>query len=140
MLTDKSMLECAFEAIGENDGEMSFFDIFEAVSKRLEMTDEEKEALIGSLYTNLTLDGRFVALTDNHWDLRSRHTYDKVHIDVNDVYTDVDETEADEEDVREEKKYNAEIEGRVLSDDEEETEDGEEGEKPLSEDVVSLVG
>ena len=37
-----------------------------------------------------TQTGRFVTLGENTWDLRSRHTFDKVHIDMNDVYSDVD--------------------------------------------------
>jgi DNA-directed RNA polymerase delta subunit len=34
------------------------------------------------------LDGRFVFLGDNLWDLRSRQTFDKVHIDMKDAYSD----------------------------------------------------
>ena len=44
-----------------------------------------------STITQLTLDGRFVTLGENVWDLRIRHTFDKVHIDMNEVYSDDEE-------------------------------------------------
>lgn len=40
----------------------------------------EKESLF---YTNITLDGRFITVGENNWDLRSRHKFDEVHIDMN---------------------------------------------------------
>ena len=48
-----------------------------------------------------------VALTlgENKWDLRSRHTFDKVHIDMKDVYSDMDTSDSDSEEVEEE-EYN----------------------------------
>ena len=48
-------------------------------------------------YTNITLDGRFITVGENRWDLRSRHKFDEVHIDMNDIYAD-DEEDASEED------------------------------------------
>ena len=32
------------------------------------------------------------------WDLRSRHKFDEVHIDMNDIYADEEEDTSDEED------------------------------------------
>ena len=43
----------------------------------------------------IILDGRFITVGENNWDLRSRHTFSEVHIDMNDIY-------AEEEDVPEE--------------------------------------
>ena len=50
-------------------------------------------------YTNITLDGRFITVGENAWDLRSRHKFSDVHIDMNDIYADEEETEELEEDV-----------------------------------------
>ena len=75
--------------------------------KEAELSEEAAAKKVSSFYTNLMLDGRFVTLGENNWDLRSRHTFDKVHIDMKDVYSDVEieEEEAEEED-EEEKEYN----------------------------------
>ena len=50
-------------------------------------------------YTNITLDGRFITVGENACDLRSRHKFSDVHIDMNDIYADEEETEELEEDV-----------------------------------------
>jgi DNA-directed RNA polymerase subunit delta len=140
----KSMLDCAYEVmVGVKKG-MTFQDLYEGLAKQLSMSDDEKKSHLGEFYTELTLDGRFVALTDNFWDLRARHTYDKVHIDVNDVYSDVEQADEDEEDAEEEKEYNAAVEGKpVVGETTPEPEEaGEESveEKPTDLDVESLVG
>ena len=67
----------------------------------IELTDEESLAKIAQFYTNLSLDGRFVTLGNNEWDLRKNQTYDKVHIDMNDVYSDIEEETAANRDVEE---------------------------------------
>ena len=77
------------------------------------------------------LDGRFVTLGENIWDLRSRHTFDKVHIDMKDVYSDVEtEDEDSEEQEDEEKEYNevfgeSKEEADVETEEEETTEEKE---------------
>ena len=55
---------------------------------------------MSKFYTHLLLDGRFVTLCENMWDLRDRQPYDKIHIDLNAVYADVEEgsDESDDED------------------------------------------
>ncbi len=93
MRKDKSMLDEAYDIVTENGQPMVFADLVSEVAANLEMSDEEKLSRLGAFYTDLSLDGRFVALTDNTWDLRIRHTYDKVHINVNEVYSDDSEEE-----------------------------------------------
>ena len=62
------------------------------------MSKEDVDARISQFYTNLSLDGRFVVLQDNYWELRERVPFEKVHIDMNDAYNDVEEAEEDEDD------------------------------------------
>ncbi len=141
MNNQKSMLDVAHEVMTASNHELTFQELYDAVVKALDMNEAERDERIGDFYTQLTLDGHFVALTDNKWDLRSRHTYDKVHIDVNDVYTDVDESDDDEEDKKEEKEYNAEIEGKLLEPDEEGMPSSEEGlEEKAPEETLSSLG
>ncbi|MFA6851985.1 MAG: hypothetical protein WCR34_02380, partial [Bacilli bacterium] len=49
--------------------------------------------------------------------LRSRHTFDKVHIDMKDVYSDVEAPDDDEEEEIEEKEYNEIFEEKQTEDD-----------------------
>ena len=94
-----SLPETAYQVLLKESEPIKFADLFAKVCEIGELSEEEKAQFIGHFYTDLSLDGRFVALVDNTWDLRSRHTYDKVHIDVNDVYSEVDEAEQDAEDL-----------------------------------------
>lgn len=88
---NESMVDVAFETLTENKRMMNFLELFKEVCKKMEFNDEEASDKISNFYTNLTLDGRFVNLGDNEWDLRTNQTYDKVHIDMNDVYTEMEE-------------------------------------------------
>ncbi|MCR5693085.1 MAG: DNA-directed RNA polymerase subunit delta [Bacilli bacterium] len=118
MKKNKSMRDCAFDELTTASRSLPFAELYALVANDLEMTEEEKAAHIGALYTDLTLDGRFVTLDGNVWDLRSRHTYDKVHISVADIY---EQAEADQADVDPEDN-----EGDELA--EQAGENGEEGE------------
>ena len=95
-MSEKSNLDVAFDLIVNTGKEVSFKEIWEEVIRVQGYDEEIAKRLMGQFYTNLSLDGRFVTLGDNKWDLRSRHTFDKVHIDMNDVYSDV-ETTSDED-------------------------------------------
>jgi len=109
-MSEKSNLDVAFDLIVNAGKEVSFKEIWDEIKKVQGFDEETAKRLMGQFYTNLSLDGRFVTLGDNKWDLRSRHTFDKVHIDMNDVYTDVEtvsEEDVDEEDV----EYNKMLDG-----------------------------
>ena len=125
-MSEKSNLDVAFDLINKEGKEVSFKDIWAEITRVQGFDEETSKRLMGQFYTNLSLDGRFVTLGDNKWDLRSRHTFDKVHIDMNDVYTDV-ETVSEEDVDEEEVEYNKILDGD--SDSEEENEEEEEEEK-----------
>lgn len=102
-MTGKSLLDLAFDVISEKGDEnlpISFHDLWEEVSLRGNLAIEQIRGKIGRFYTDLSLDGRFVTLPNNFWDLRVHHTFDKVHIDMNEVYSDLDASdELDEEEL-----------------------------------------
>jgi len=74
-----------------NDGGMSTLDLFTMIINLLELPKETIDVKIADYYTSLTTDKRFL-LVDGLWDLRSRHTSDKVLVDSTD-----DELEEEEE-------------------------------------------
>ena len=53
-------------------------DLFKKIVELLELPSSEFESKIGDYYMMLTTDKRFVLLDDGNWDLRTRHTSDKV--------------------------------------------------------------
>ena len=98
----ESKTDIAYRLMLKRKKERSFYDLWEDVKEelaKLEVIDDMStiDEDISFFYTNLTLDGRFVNVGDNKWNLRERVTFDKVHIDMNDIYVE-DEDEVSEED------------------------------------------
>ena len=107
-MSNRSLLDVAYEIIIECSSPITFQDLWAKVCE-VEGTDvDAKEGKIGKFYTALLTDGRFVNLGDNTWDLRSRYTFDKVTLDVNECYSEDDETEIDPEEIEEVKSEDEE--------------------------------
>ena len=140
-MKEGSMLEAAQRVLTAEKKEMKFADLWAKVKEELEISPEEEEARIGRFYTDLSMSGTFVVLGENVWDLRTRHTYDKVHIDVNDVYTDVEERDTDAVDAAEEAEYNEYVRGDTGGESEQtESDEDEEGEGKPRENAAELLG
>ena len=127
----ESMVEVAYELMQKKQGAQKFVKFYEEVAAILAMSEEEAEQNISKFYTKLTLDERFVLLEDNTWDLRERQSFERVHIDMNDVYSEIDEEEKElkeDEEVEDEdfEEYVEETEKEKVED--EEDEEGEEEE------------
>ena len=99
----ESKTDIAYRLMLKRKKEIYFYDLWEDVKNELAkvVAPEELENIdedISFFYTNLTLDGRFVNVGDNKWNLRERVTFDKVHVDMNEFYADVEETSDEDED------------------------------------------
>lgn len=91
----KSMLDVAYELIDKESEGIAFNKLFEDVCKTLAFNEDEAANKIANFYTNLTLDGRFVLLGNNVWDLKSRHLSKEYQIDMASAYSsDNDENES----------------------------------------------
>ena len=126
----RSMAEVGYELLSKKQGPQKFNKLWNEVSQVLGLDEAEANEYISSFYTSLTLDERFVLLEDNTWDLRERQSFDKVHIDMNDVYTEIDEEEKELKEDEEEKEedvyndeYDEEEEKDIKDDDNEEEEE-----------------
>ena len=65
-------------------GARSTKDLFKDITTLLELPDSVFETKIADYYTTLTTDKRFILLEDGCWDLRDRHTSDKVAVALDD--------------------------------------------------------
>ena len=131
----KSLIEIAYEFVASRKGSASFAQIWEYVKEQSGMSEEEAARRAGQFFTNMMLDGRFVTLGENEWDLRSRHTFDKVHIDMRDVYSDVQTSDDDREDDEEEQEYNKVFEEKDEGNSEDSEEEKDEDEEESSEEA-----
>ena len=128
----KSLLDHAFDYVSGQSQPSKFQDIWAYCVKEAGLSPEEAAQKVSRFYTNLMLDGRFVTLGENQWDLRVRHKYESVHIDMSEVYSDVETYDEDSEEEEEEAEYNAAFEedkkAKELDDSDEEEESEEEEE------------
>ena len=126
----RSMVEVGYELLEKKQGPQKFNKFWNEVSQVLGLDESEANEYISDFYTNLTLDERFVLLEDNTWDLRDRQSFEKVHIDMNDVYSEIDEEEKelkeDEEEEDEEYVEYSEESEKELKDDKDEEDEEEE--------------
>ena len=119
----ESKTDIAYRLMLKIKKERYFYDLWEDVKNELAkvVAPEELENIdedISFFYTNLTLDGRFVNVGENKWNLRERVTFDKVHIDMNDIYVE------DEEDISED---NEDSKDEYIADDYEDSYDDSTG-------------
>ena len=131
----KSLLDYAYDYVSGQSQQSKFEDIWAYCVEQAGLSKEEADRKVSRFYTNLMLDGRFVTLGENNWDLRVRHKFEKVHIDMSEVYSDVETYDEDIEEEEEEAEYNSVFEedkkdkdDDLGSDEEESEEDKEDNE------------
>ena len=95
----------------EEKGPMKTLDLFNKIAKLLDLSESTVEKKIGDYYTTLSTDKNFLLLENGKWDLRSKHTSDKV----------LKAPDADDEEEEEEE----EIEDKVEMDEDEEDYDNQ---------------
>ncbi len=119
-MNEKSLIDFGFDVLNASKDPIKFIDLFNEAVKLsgLELSEQEKKVKMSKFYTQLSLDGRFITLTDNFWDLRSRHVFEQVHLDMIDAYSD----EEDEVDEEEEKLLRQEL-GEQIEEPEEESDE-----------------
>lgn len=110
----KSKINTAYDLIEEN-GKLRFDQLYAMITDKLNLSPAEADEDISNFYTDIMLDGRFITLGDNVWDLRETNEFAKVHIDMNDIYSsDDDVIESDEGVIAKE-----DVEVELLAEDEE---------------------
>ena len=110
----ESKTDIAYRLMLKKKKERNFYELWEDVKAELAKVaaPEELENIeedISFFYTNLTLDGRFVCVGENKWNLRERVTFDKVHIDMNEIYAEEEEIISEDEDSKDELYYKLKV-------------------------------
>lgn len=114
LLSNKDITNLILE---ESKKPINTADLFKKIIKLLELPESTFEAKIADYYTALSTDKRFILLEDGRWDLRSRHTSDKVvkitedeeeELEENkdDIEESIEEDEEDSYDDKDDDDYN----------------------------------
>ncbi|MBO5120428.1 MAG: DNA-directed RNA polymerase subunit delta [Bacilli bacterium] len=125
LLSNKDITNLILE---ESKKSINTADLFKRIIELLELPSSTFENKIGDYYTALATDKRFILLEDGTWDLRSRHTSDKV----------VKIAEEDEEDEEEQNEEQEEQDEDLLEDSYDDAED-EDYDEDTNEELKDLV-
>lgn len=97
-MAEKAMIEYAYEIMQQEKKEsLPFATLWKLVSKKAELTKEDADKKVANFYTQLSLDGRFVASRGNKWSLRDRLKFNSAHIDLNEYYKDLESGSEDDD-------------------------------------------
>lgn len=91
----------------EEKGCQNTANLFKKIIKLLDLPESTFDKKIGDYYTSLTTDKRFILLDDGKWDLRSRHTSDKLIKVVEDEDDEEEIEEIKEEELNEEEDFDS---------------------------------
>lgn len=92
-MSNKSMINVAYELMNKKRKPVTFLKLWEDVSTMMGFTEQQEEDNIAQFYNDISFDERFVCIGDNKWDLRSRHTFNESVVDTEDLM--IDENEED---------------------------------------------
>lgn len=76
-LKKMSMIELANLILGEQKRELNFKELFDKVAETKQLTDAQRNDLLARFYTDLNIDGRFMALGSNVWGLKRWYPADQ---------------------------------------------------------------
>jgi len=77
-IMEMSLIEIAYEIMEERKAAITFKDLTEEIANITGLTEEELKKRIAQFYTDLNIDGRFLAIGDNQWGLRVWYPVDQV--------------------------------------------------------------
>ncbi len=101
------------DGIGKNT-----LDLFTEIINLLELPIDTIDNKIGDFYTSMTTDKRFL-MVDGLWDLRTRHTSDKILTSVEDEEDEEEYEEMDDDMTEDNESYEEDIDSDASYDDNE---------------------
>ena len=90
-----TMTDVAFDLLGKKKKEVSFAKLWDEVSQTMGFSVSQAENKIANFYSDMMLDKRFVSLPENMWDLRQRHKFEEVHIELDSIVLEDDDENED---------------------------------------------
>ena len=114
-LAEESMINIVFAILTEKREPLTLQQLMDEVRKLTGVSEKEMKTRLQQFYTDMNIDGRFIAINDNRWGLREWYPVDQIEVETAPVVK-----------VRKKKKKKA-----VIEDDDEEDDDDEEEEDEL---------
>ena len=81
-LQEMSFIEITYDLLVESKQAKPFNEIMDEIISVLNLSEKEVKSRIAQFYTDMNIDGRFLALGDNRWGLRVWYPVDHVEEEV----------------------------------------------------------
>lgn len=135
-LSEESMINIAYAILTERHEPLTLQQLLDEIRKLTGVSEKKMKEKMQQFYTDMNIDGRFLAINDNRWGLREWYPVDQIEEETAPVVKvrkkkkkkavlDDEEEEDDEED-DEDELFDEEFDELVDDEDEEEDDDEEE--------------
>ncbi len=136
-LSEESMINIAYAILTETHEPLTLQQLMDEVRKLTGVTEKHMKTKLQQFYTDMNIDGRFLAINDNRWGLREWYPVDQIEEEtapvvkvrkkkkkkaVSDDDVDLDEDEDEDEDELFDEEFDELIDDDEDDDDEEEEE------------------
>ncbi len=81
-MPNKSLQDVAEKVMKKKKKPIDFKKLWVEICKELDFSEIEQKKKMAKFYNSMTLDSRFIQLEKNHWDLKSRQSYEKIKVYV----------------------------------------------------------
>ncbi|WP_186667943.1 DNA-directed RNA polymerase subunit delta [Sporosarcina sp. BP05] len=106
-LFEESMIDIAYAVLAERKEPLTLLQLMDAIRKLNGITERVMRTKLQQFYTDMNIDGRFLAINDNRWGLREWYPVDQIEVETAPVVK-----------VRKKKKKKALLEDDDIIDDE----------------------
>ncbi len=146
-LLEESMINIAYAILTEKHEALTLQQLMDEIRKLTGISERKMKEKLQQFYTDMNIDGRFLAINDNRWGLREWYPVDQIEEETAPVVKvrkkkkkkavlDEEDEDLEEEDDDEDELFDEEFDELV---DEDEDEDDEEEEEEIVEIEVDLL-
>nr|WP_172794025.1 DNA-directed RNA polymerase subunit delta [Sporosarcina sp. HYO08] len=144
-LAEESMIDIAFAVLTERRESLTLLELMDEIRKLTGLSEAEMKSRLQQFYTDMNIDGRFLAINDNRWGLREWYPVDQIEEETAPVVRvrkkkkkkQVDDDDEDEEEEEEDELFDDEFDELLDEDDEEDDDEDEDDEEiEIEEDLI----
>ncbi|HEX5563531.1 MAG TPA: DNA-directed RNA polymerase subunit delta [Sporosarcina sp.] len=148
-LLEESMIDIAYAILTERREALTLEQLMNEIRELTGMSESQMKDRLLQFYTDMNIDGRFLAINNNEWGLREWYPVDQIEEETAPVVKvrkkkkkkayddDEEEDEEDEEEIDEEELFDEEFD--ELDDDEDDLDEEEEEEEEIIEIEEDLI-
>ncbi|CAM3136036.1 DNA-directed RNA polymerase subunit delta [Filibacter tadaridae] len=137
-LKEESLINIAFEVLNETRQPLTLIQLMDAIRKLNGITEKQMKQKMQQFYTDMNIDGRFLAINDNRWGLREWYPVDQIEVETAPVVKvrkkkkkkkdELEDEDIEEDDEDEDELFDEDFDELVDDEDDEDDDDDDEDE------------